>query len=59
MPELPMAITQHPIGGIKSDAVEAKADALLQQVITGLMAHQSGPDGVPRPQQSGEESCQG
>jgi len=39
MPELPMAISQHPIGGIKPDAVKAKADALLQQVISGLTGH--------------------
>lgn len=39
MPELPMAIAQHPIGGIKADAVQAKADALLEQVIAGLIAH--------------------
>ena len=36
MPELPMAIAQHPLGGIKKDAVLAKADALLEQVIAGL-----------------------
>lgn len=38
MPELPMAIAQHPIGGIKAEAVQAKADALLEQVISGLIA---------------------
>ncbi len=36
MPELPMAIAKHPLGGIKKDAVVAKADALLEQVIAGL-----------------------
>jgi hypothetical protein len=39
MPELPLAISPHPIGGIKSDAVLAKADALLEQVVSGLMAN--------------------
>jgi hypothetical protein len=36
MPELPMAITQHPIGGLEAEAVLQKADALLAQVISGL-----------------------
>jgi hypothetical protein len=38
MPELPLAITQHPIGGIKPDEVRAKADAILEQVLAGLIA---------------------
>tara|TARA_B100000745_G_C19960321_1_gene324538 strand:- start:362 stop:481 length:120 start_codon:yes stop_codon:yes gene_type:complete len=38
MPGLAMAIAQHPIGGIKAEAVNAKADALLEQVIVGLIA---------------------
>ena len=37
MPELPMAIAKHPLGGIKKDAVLAKADTLLDQVIAGLI----------------------
>ena len=37
MPELPMAIAKHPRGGIKKDAVLAKADTLLDQVIAGLI----------------------
>ena len=36
LPELPMAITQHPIGGIKGDAVVSKADELLDLVVSGL-----------------------
>ncbi len=36
MPELPMAIAQHPLGGLKAEAVLAKADALLDQVVSGL-----------------------
>jgi hypothetical protein len=40
MPELPMAIALHPLGGLKPDAVEAKAEALLEQVITGLTAQE-------------------
>lgn len=41
MPELPMAITQHPIGGLKPPAVQAKADELLDRVIAGLTSNQS------------------
>ncbi len=40
MPELPMAITPHPIGGLKADAVLAKADDLLEKVLAGLTAQQ-------------------
>ena len=36
MPELPMAVAPHPLGGLKPDAIQAKADALLEQVIVGL-----------------------
>ena len=36
MPELPMAVTAHPIGGLQSPAVLAKADSLLDEVIDGL-----------------------
>ena len=36
MPELPMAIAPHPLGGLKPGAVQAKAEALLEQVIAGL-----------------------
>ena len=36
MPELPMAIAKHPLGGIKKDVVVGKADALLEQVVAGL-----------------------
>ena len=31
-----MAIAKHPFGGLKTDAVETKADLLLEQVVTGL-----------------------
>jgi hypothetical protein len=40
MPELPMAIAPHPLGGLKPDSVEAKAEALLEQVIAGLTAQE-------------------
>ncbi len=40
MPELPMAITPHPIGGLKADTVLAKADDLLENVLAGLTAQQ-------------------
>ncbi len=36
MPELPLAIPQHPLGGLRSEAVKDKADALLEQVVAGL-----------------------
>ena len=36
MPDLPMAIAQHPLGGLKADAVLAKAEAILDQVVSGL-----------------------
>jgi hypothetical protein len=36
IPELPMAIAQHPFGGLKADAVETKADLLLEQVVAAL-----------------------
>ena len=39
MPELPMAIAPHPLGGLKAEAVLAKADALLDQVVLGLTSH--------------------
>jgi hypothetical protein len=59
MPELPMAITQHPIGGIKSDAVQARANALLPQVISGLIAGQAGSEVVTLNRPSGGEICPG
>jgi hypothetical protein len=31
-----MAIAQHPFSGLKADAVEARADLLLEQVVAGL-----------------------
>ena len=36
MPELPLAIPQHPLGGLRAEAVKEKADALLEQVVAGL-----------------------
>ena len=36
MPELPMAVAPHPLGGLRKEAVLAKADALLDQVVAGL-----------------------
>ena len=32
MPDLPLAIPQHPLGGLLAEAVKEKADALLEQV---------------------------
>jgi hypothetical protein len=36
MPELPMAVAPHPLGGLKAQAVQEKADALFELVIAGL-----------------------
>lgn len=41
MPELPMAIAPHPFGGLKAEAVQSKADALLEQVVSGLTSHEA------------------
>ena len=37
MPELPLAIPQHPLGGLQVDAVTQRADQLLEYVIPGLV----------------------
>ncbi len=39
MPDLPMAVCPHPIGGLKVEAVYDKADSLLEQVVWGLTSH--------------------
>ena len=36
MPELTMAIAEHPFGGLKAEQLLAKADGLLEQVVQGL-----------------------
>ena len=36
MPELPMAITRHPIGGLPKDSVNEKAEALLEHIVAAL-----------------------
>ena len=36
MPELTMAIAEHPFGGLREEQVLAKADGLLEQVVEGL-----------------------
>ena len=36
MPELTMAIAQHPLGGLQAEQLLAKADGLLEQVVEGL-----------------------
>ena len=38
MPELPMAVAAHPLGGLKAQAVQEKADALFELVVAGLTA---------------------
>ena len=40
MPELTMAIADHPLGGIKAEQLLAKADGLLEQVVQGLTGRQ-------------------
>ena len=36
MPELSVAITEHPLGGLQSEKLIQKADDLLEQVVQGL-----------------------
>lgn len=36
MPDLPMAIAPHPIGGVPAATALAKADALFETIVTGL-----------------------
>ena len=36
MPDLPMAIAPHPIGGLPAETAAAKADALFEIVVAGL-----------------------
>ena len=36
MPELPLAVPQHPLGGQQPDVIREKADKLLEQVVDGL-----------------------
>ena len=49
MPELPLAIPQHPLGGLRADAVKEKADALLEQVVAGLTGSTGGiPASAPK-----------
>ncbi len=36
MPELTMATAEHPLGGLQSEKLLAKADGLLEQVVQGL-----------------------
>ena len=37
MPDLPLVIVQHPIGGISAEEVIAKADGILDKVIARLV----------------------
>jgi hypothetical protein len=37
MPNLPLVIVPHPIGGISAEEVIAKADSILDKVIKQLM----------------------
>ncbi|MCH8988941.1 MAG: hypothetical protein IIA92_09050 [Chloroflexi bacterium] len=36
MPDLTMAIAEHPLGGLQAEQLLAKADGLLEQVVQGL-----------------------
>ena len=36
MPELTMDIVEHPLGGLRTENLLAKADGLLDQVVDGL-----------------------
>ncbi|MDA1128579.1 MAG: hypothetical protein O2913_07770 [Chloroflexi bacterium] len=37
MPELTMAVAEHPLGGLRPEQLLAKADGLLEQVVQGLI----------------------
>jgi len=37
MPDLPIAITKHPIGGLKPDQVRAKAAAMVAATLKGAL----------------------
>ena len=36
MPDLPLAIAPHPIGGVPAETAVAKADALFNTIVVGL-----------------------
>ncbi|MGD9895203.1 MAG: hypothetical protein AB7R89_02625 [Dehalococcoidia bacterium] len=36
MPDLRLAITHHPIGGLKPEQVAVKADAMIDAAVTGV-----------------------
>ena len=36
MPDLPMAIAPHPIGGVAAETAIAKAEALFETIVEGL-----------------------
>ena len=36
MPELPLVIVSHPIGGLKKEEVVAKADQIIEKIISSL-----------------------
>ena len=36
MPDLPIAVIQHPLGGLKSDQVAQRSQEALEQVVLGL-----------------------
>lgn len=36
MPDLPLAITQHPIGGLKPNQVTVKAESLVDALVRGV-----------------------
>ena len=36
MPELTMAVAEHPLGGLQAEKLLAKADGLLEQGVDGL-----------------------
>ena len=36
MPELPIAVIQHPLGGLKPGQVQQRSQEALQQVLLGL-----------------------
>lgn len=41
MPDLHLAITQHPIGGLKPEQVAAKAESLVEATVRGVVGDPS------------------
>ena len=47
MPDLPMAIAPHPIGGVAPETASAKADDLFDNIVAALTRNQAVPSQFP------------